>query len=102
MFFIARCIFWLSLVYAHLPAQDGASRGAAFMDMAARHADAFTRQAAASAAAQAGAAATDLCRRNAGACAHVALEAAGLGGKAPVDTLTAADRQPRWQGRKGS
>jgi hypothetical protein len=128
MFFIARCIFWLSIVYAHMPATDGASQASAFMDMAASHADAFARQAALKAATDA----TTLCRADPATCIGLAMAATGTGAtkstdvarsadavkgpetasgpkvaakgvietKGVVDTLTPADRQPHWQGPK--
>lgn len=111
MFFIVRCIFWLSVVYLNLPGGERASVDAGkFLDMASAHigsfahgrGDALARQDAAALAARAAESAADTgaewCRAHGEACADAVLAAMLAKSPAAVDTLTPTDKASHWRG----
>lgn len=115
MFFIVRCIFWLSVVYLHLPGGEraGVDPGK-FLDMAGAHigafaharGDALARQGAATLAAQTAERVADTgadwCRAHGEACADAVLAAmlakSTAATPAALDTLTPADKASHWRG----
>ena len=101
MFFIVRCIFWLSLVFANLPDGPGAGKvdPTALLDMARGQLASFTQSGKAKVAADALATvAVDQgaawCKANGEACIDAILSTMLAKGGA-ADTLTTADRAPR-------
>ena len=111
MFFIVRCIFWLSVVYFNLPGGERAGVDAGqFLDMASAHigsfaharSDAPARQNAEALAARAAESVADTgaewCRAHGEACADAVLAAMLAKSPAAADTLTPADKASRWRG----
>ena len=97
MFFLLRCILWLSVVYAHLPGGGPASMNAAtFFDMAKAHVDGAIRAHGSSLAATVASGGADWCKAHGDACADAVLTAmvTKTSGR-NTDTLTAADRTAR-------
>ena len=111
MFFIVRCIFWLSVVWLNLPGGERAGVDAGqFLDMASAHigsfgharSDAPARQNAETLAARAAESVADTgaewCRAHGEACADAVLAAMLAKSPAVADTLTPADKASRWRG----
>ena len=117
MFFIVRCIFWLSFVYLHLPGGERVVDAGKFFDMAGAHigafahgkSDALARQGAATLAAQAMDGVSDTgaewCRAHGEACADAVLAAMfakSTPTPAAVDTLTPTDKASHWRGSQSA
>ena len=111
MFFIVRCIFWLSLVYLNLPGGESIGVNATqFLDMARAHVgsfarnggDALARQSADTLTARIADQGAEWCRTHGEACADAILttmiskSAAAPPAPNPADTLTPADKTSRW------
>lgn len=110
MFFIVRCIFWLSVVWLHLPGGERAGVDAGqFLDMASAHIGSFAharsdtaRQGAEALAVRAAESVADTgaewCRAHGEACADAVLAAMLAKSPAAADTLTPADKASHWRG----
>ena len=111
MFFIVRCIFWLSVVWLNLPGGERAGGDAGpIHDMASAHigsfgharSDAPARQNAETLAARAAESVAgtgaEWCRAHGEACADAVLAAMLAKSPAVADTLTPADKASRWRG----
>ncbi len=108
MFFLIRCTFWLSLVFANLPDSPASTKvdANALLDMARSHFASFTQSGAAKKVASTGVealAATALdqgaawCKANGEACVDAILSTM-LTKSGTADTLTTADRSTRRRG----
>lgn len=110
MFFIVRCIFWLSVVWLNLPGGERAGVDAGqFLDMASAHIGSFAharsdtaRHGAEALAARAAESVADTgaewCRAHGEACADAVLAAMLAKSPAAADTLTPADKASHWRG----
>ena len=107
MFFIVRCIFWLSLVFANLPDGPGAGRvdPNAIFDLARGQLASFTQRIGTTKATDAGGAnalataavegGTAWCKANGEACVDAILATMLAKSSAATDTLTPGDRSLR-------
>lgn len=106
MFFIARCLFWLSLVFLNLPGERAGVDAGAFLAAAHAGAEGAIAGKGTMLAAQMAGGSADWCKTHGDLCADAVLAAMGAktsgrpSGRG-VDTLTPADRAPRWQGARG-
>lgn len=115
MFFIVRCIFWLSLVFLNLPDGGPDVSASKFLDMASAHVGSLARSKGESMAHKAGETllarvaddGAEWCQTHGEACADAVLAAmvsksSPASAPAATDTLTPTDRASRWHGPRRS
>ena len=103
MFFILRCLFWLSIVYVNLPGETGGVSAAKFLDMASAHVQSFARGKGEALVARVADDGAEWCKAHGEACADAVLAAMlakspdAAAAPASADTLTPADKAARWR-----